>query len=820
MRAPLTTLLSSAALACLSAPLLAQPAAPTPEVALADTRAEEGLLPVNIDERRGRILLTLPAPDAEGLSGRFLYSTALRTGVGSAPVGLDHAQFGPTQILVFRRLGNKVAIQFENPRFRATGGSPEEQAAAETSFAISTAWLGDVVATYADGRMLVDVSGFLTQDMMGVAGQLSRGSGATFRRDAALSAADPAATRVFPDNIELEALQTYVSDAPGPEISNIAPDPRSVSVAVRHSLIRLPAPGFVSRRLDPRSGAFGSQVIDYAAPLGQDVVYDLANRFRLERTDPAAARSTVVRPIVFYIDRAAPEPIRSALADGVRWWADAFDAAGFIDAFRVEILPEGVDPLDVRYNVVNWVNRATRGWSYGQTITDPRTGEIVKGSVLLGSLRVRQDILIYEALLGTAGTGQGGANDPAQIALARIRQLGAHEVGHALGFEHNFAASTQDRASVMDYPAPRVLLRDGVPDLSDAYGVGVGAWDRYIVDWLYADPAPGQDPDAHARAKADAAVARGQRYVADADARHFSTGHPWGAIWDDFTDPAAELVRMMEVRRVAVARFGLPMLRNGEQVSALRRRFVPLWLMHRYQVEAAAKLLGGVEFHYAVNGGGMESATTVPPAQQQAAFDALFATLQPSALTVPDTLVPLLSAASIGNADRQTDIEVFATAGGPVFDPLVAADAAAQVTLDSLLAPERLQRLVLQHQRDAAQPGLDLLLDRLEQLVLANRESELGRRIAYRTLAEMAYAAEQADTAPGVSLALDARLTAIAAALRRGGSSEARAWSSSMADLLTDRAARHALATDRARPSRVPPGMPIGSLSGDMEDGE
>ncbi|QJQ33233.1 DUF5117 domain-containing protein [Sphingomonas lacunae] len=788
--------------------------------ALAGTTTRQGLLPVHVDPLNGRVLITLPAPDEQGLSGRYLYTTQLRTGIGSASLGLDRAQFGPTQLLAFRRIGGKLAIQFENPRFRATGGTAQEQAAARNSFAYSTVWLGDIVWTRADGSFTVDITAFLSQDVMGIGRQLGN-----FRRESSLSVTDAMATRVFPDNLVFEALQSFVSDNAGAEITNIAPDARVVSVTVRHSLVRLPAPGYVPRRLDPRGGAFGTQVVDYGAPLGQDIVYDLANRFRLEKTDPTAARSTVVRPITFYIDRAAPEPIRSALADGVRWWAEAFDRAGFVDAFRVDILPEGADPLDVRYNVVNWVNRATRGWSYGQTVTDPRTGEIVRGSVLLGSLRVRQDILIYESLVGTAATGQGGPNDPAQVALARIRQLGAHEVGHALGIAHNFAASTQDRASVMDYPAPRILLSDGVPDLSDAYGVGTGAWDHYVVDWLYADPAPGTaDPDAHAAEKATAAMAAGLRFVADGDGRGTETGHPHGAIWDDFADPAAELTRMMEVRRVALARFGTANLRPGEPMSALRRRFVPLWLLHRYQTEAAAKLLGGVQFPYAVNGEAIVNAPPVPAGDQQAALDALFATLDPAALTVPSALVPLMSGQSINTPDRQTDIEVFASAAGhPVFDPLVATDSAARLTLANLLAPARLHRLYVQHQADRALPGLDLLFDRLEAHIVAHRDNPVGRRIAWRALAQMAAVEGHAETSPEVMLALDARFARIAAGLARGGSVEARNWGRSLATLLASRESRRALLAEGVRTPAVPPGMPIGSLSGDgwaESDGE
>jgi len=620
----------------LAAPALAKEKPADP---LQGTVTSQGLLPVHVDAGKGRILLTLPAADADGISGRFLYMASLKTGLGSAPIGLDRAQPGPAQMLVFRRLGKKVAIELENPRFRATGAPANELAAARDAFAYSPLWLGDAV-DLPGGRLAVDIAPFLARDTKGIADQLKAGGEKGYKLVADLSAADPSAVKVFPDNIEFEARQTYVTETPGDEVTNIAPDPRSIGLVVRHSLMRLPEAGYRQRRFDPRGGSFATQVLDFASPLGSSIVYELANRFRLEKTDPAAARSTVKKPIVFYIDSGAPEPIRTALREGALWWKDAFEAAGLIDAYRVEILPDGVDPLDIRYNVVNWVNRATRGWSYGYAVTDPRTGEILKGTVLLGSLRVRQDMLIYEGLVGADKVGTGGPNDPAQVALARIRQLAAHEVGHALGLSHNFAASTQDRASVMDYPAPRVTLVAGAPDLSDAYGVGMGKWDRFAVDWLYGDPASG-DLDAAARAKADAATRAGLRYVSDENARAVGSSQPWGGMWDDGADPVVELDRVMGVRRAAVDRFGLTALHPAEPVANLRRKLVPIWLLHRYQVEAAVKYLGGVASTYAVAGDGDGRALAVPADDQQRALTALLATLDPAAQVTLDALLEI-----------------------------------------------------------------------------------------------------------------------------------------------------------------------------------
>lgn len=774
---------------------------------------ETGLVFVRTEAATGSILVTLPAPAQDGVSLRLLYTTALKTGLGSAPLGLDRGRTGNTQLLAFRRIGGKIALQFENPRFRASAGEPAQQQAVASDFGISTVWLTDIVETLDDGRLVIDIAPFLALDTLGIAASLNQEAdvlgvgpataiaGQGFRLDDKLSLADPGSVRLFPDNLEVDAIQTFVSDKPGAEIENIVPEPRKVTLIVHHSFVRLPEPGFEPRQFDPRLGGFATQAVDFSAPLGAPVVSDLANRFRLERLDPAAPRSRVKTPIIFYLDRNTPEQIRPALLEGIGWWADAFDAAGFIDAFRVEMLPEGADPLDVRYNMVNWVDRATRGWAYGQQIVDPRTGEIVKGMVVLGSLRARQDIQIFQALVGAAELNSGGPNDPVKVALNRLAQLGAHEVGHTLGFAHNFAASTQDRASVMDYPPPRIGLTDGKPDLSDAYAKGIGSWDVATVRWLYANAGEAETTDVAAR----------YRYVQDDNARAPDAAYAFGGLWDDGADPVAELNRLMAVRAAALSRFGLAALSPGEPVANLRRRFVPLWLLHRYQLVAAAKQIGGVDFVYAVNGDGREAAEPVAPAQQRAALDAALATLRPEALRVPPALVPLLSAAQNGNSDRQYDTEIFATAGGPVFDPLIAADAAAQLTVQTLLAPRRLARLVIQSQGDASALGVAELLDRLTATVLTATGDDLGRRIAYRTLATMVQVARRPDTTPEVAAAIDQKLADVGAALaKRKATGSERAWALSLSRRLFDPAQREQLAASLPRMVNVPPGDPIG----------
>jgi hypothetical protein len=798
------------------ASVAAMPASGQP-VAVAATGG--ALLPVKVDAAAGHILLTLPTPDRDGVSGRFLYATALKTGLGSAPIRLDHGMLGPTQILAFRRLGRKVAITFENPRYFATGDAGIRKGARE-SFPFSTVGMADVISTGPGGDMVIDIAPFLTHDSIDIAGALNA-EAKGYKLIESLSAADPASVKVFPDNIEMEAVQTYASDVAGKEVDMIAPDGRQVSFTVHHSLIRLPAPGFQPRKFDIRSGTHATQAYDFATPLGDDVVVQYANHFRLDKLDPAAARSRVKKPIVFYIDSAAPEPIRSALAEGVAWWNQAFDAAGYIDAFQVKILTPDIDPQDVRYNIVNWDERQTRSWSYGGGIIDPRTGEIIKGNVVLEGLRLRQDIIIFEGLVGTAQNNSNGPNDPIRVSLARIRQLGAHEVGHAIGFVHNFAGSLQDRTSVMDYPGPRIKLVDGKIDLGDAYATGIGSWDKYTVDWLYGQPRPGIDPDADAARKATAIEAAGMRYATDIDGRDADLAVPGDNMWTDGDDKAPDLAHIMAVRKVALANFGPGVLHQGEPLSNLRRKFAPIWLFHRYEVVALGKVIGGVNYRYAVVGGGSPEPTPATAAEQNSALDALLETLSARELTVPPALTLQLSSGVNGRSDPQFDTEVFDNAGAAVFDPLVATDIAAQVTLDALLAPSRLTRVYIQHGRDPSLLGLGELLDRLTAAAIDNRRDAVERRIADRTILAMAKARRDPTTSIDVAAVLDGRLRSLADRFAAAtGDGDDAAWCHSMAALLRDDRALDREIGKGARPApAIPPGMPIGGGEADWLGG-
>lgn len=770
----------------------------------------DGLLPIRVDTAGGRVLMELPAPGADGVMARVIHHTALKTGVGSAVTGQDRAQIGPTQILVFRKVGKKVVAEFENVSYRAPAGGPDEQAAARDAFLTSTVWAAEPVETLPGGGAVVDLAGFLTRDAHGLVEGL-RGSGqGSLRPVADLTMVDPSAARAFPDNVELEARLTFAVDQPGGEVSRIAPDARLITFTVRHSFIRLPDDGYQARRFDPRTGAMNSLFYDFSAPLDEPVVQRLAHRFRLEKTDPTAARSTVVKPIVFYVDRAAPEPIRGALVDGARWWAEAFDRAGYVDAFRVEVLPEGVDPLDARYNVINWVNRSTRSWSYGQSVVDPRTGEIVKGSVLLGSLRVRQDMLIFEGLTGAARTGTGAQDDPQRIALARMRQLSAHEVGHAIGLLHNFAASTQDRASVMDYPVPQIALDGDRMDFSHAYGVGVGDWDRFAIDWLYGDAPPAE------RERRTAEGAARLRFVSDADARSAADAQPWGSLWDNGADPVAELSHLMQVRRIALNRFGLDSLSPGLPVNDLRRRLVPIWLYHRYQVDAVAKLIGGVDYGYPVAGTGRQIAMPVPAADQRAALAGLIATLDPAELTLTPSLIALLDAQQSGDNDAQHSIELMQARTGRPFDAGAAAEVAADVTLDALFAPQRLNRLVDAAARGSGNLSLAEMLDAVVSGVFRPAPpaaAEAARRVQARTVLSLAEVARGTVLSPTAAALVSARLETLGARLRASTAADPaqRAHDRWLGALLADRERLdQVLSVERFDPP-TPPGSPIGA---------
>lgn len=664
----------------------------------------DGFVDLYWDADAGRILI-----DVEELDEPFIYQSSLPRGIGSNDLGLDRGQLGSTRIVRFIQSGPKVLLVEDNLAYRAVSDNAEERQAIEESFARSVIW-GFEDLDPSDNKTVIDATSFIVRDAHGVSTRLARATEGSYSVDQSRSAIYLPRTKGFPDNSEAEAIVTFVGQPTGQYLSTVAPDAEAITVHIHHSFIRLPDDDYEPVAYDPRSGVIGLRYdtggfADYATAIGDDMTVDFARRHRLSKKDPSAEISEAVEPIIYYLDRGAPEPVRSALLDGARWWNQAFEAAGYKDAFQVRMLPEDADPMDVRYNVIQWVHRSTRGWSYGASVLDPRTGEILKGHVSLGSLRVRQDYLIAEGLLAPYAD-EAVPSEMLEMALARIRQLSAHEVGHTIGFEHNFAASTQDRASVMDYPVPLVTIRDdNTLDLSRAYDDKIGAWDKRTVLYAYQDFPDGVDSDA-ARAKImDETIAAGFKYVSDTDSRSASTAHPDGNLWDNGEDAIDELLHLLRVRQIALNNFSARNVRIGRPLAAIEEVLVPVYLLHRFQIEAVGKLIGGQYFNYNLRGDGQALQGPVAAARQQQAIDALIATLNPELLMLPDDLAAMISPRPPNNPKSR---ETFSGATGIVFDAKSPAASSVAMTLKVLLEPSRAARLA-----QTGTPGLAAVTDAL-----------------------------------------------------------------------------------------------------------
>lgn len=689
--------------------LVSQAQSPYDEKTKGATRSE-GLFTTYLNPKENKLFLEI-LPDQ---FREFLFVSAIRTGLGSNDIGLDRGRLGISHVFILRRIADKVVFQVPNLAFRADNAGVNEAKAVAQSFAPSILWAGTVLAEKEDGTVLVDFSSLLLSDTNDVGGALSRMKEGTAAVDNGRSAIDFESCKSFPKNVEFESLLTFKVSGPGRFVRSTVPIPESWSIVQHTSIIELPDEKYVRRKFDPRVGAFGISYQDYAVPLTDTIQKRFVSRHRLEKTNPLLAYSSVVEPIVYYVDNGAPEPIRSALIEGASWWSEAFESAGFKDAFRVEILPDGIDPLDARYNVIQWVHRSTRGWSYGSSVTDPRTGEIIKGHVSLGSLRVRQDRLIFEGLLGTEKSGTGSHDDPVQLSLARIRQLAAHEVGHTLGLAHNFAASSYDRGSVMDYPSPRVTVKSGKIDVSDAYAVGMGAYDIHAIKWLYSQFEPNMNSEVELEKIIVDGKKRGLIFLSDGDCRSLGASDPRGSLWDDGSDPVEGLRNAMQVREIALNNFDLNRLPKGEPLSDLATVFVPIYLYHRYQVDAAVKAIGGVLYQHEKNGKNPEFAEYVESTLQRAALDALLYCLDDKFLAVPQGIEKYLVPTTYGARNGSEQFESRTT---PAFDQISAAESAADLVFAGLLDPTRLERLVQQSEHNTELPSLSEVLSRTTNTV-------------------------------------------------------------------------------------------------------
>lgn len=777
----------------------APPKLPTFDSRVASLQKLDGLFPLYWDEHAGKMWLEIDHLDQE-----FLYITALSAGVGSNDLGLDRGSMNQPQVVAFQRSGPKILLIQSNYDYRATSADAAERRAERDSFARSTLW-GFEVAAEDGSRVLVDATDFFLRDAAGVAAQLRQQKQGDYRDDPKRSAFYLPLTKGFPKNTEIETTITFTGQATGEFIRSVTPTPDAVTVREHQSLVAFPEPGYKPRLQDPRAGFLSVDFMDFSTPIDEPVTKRYIARHRLEKKDPNAAVSDPVEPLVYYVDPGVPEPVRSALIEGASWWSQAFEAAGFRNAFQVRVLPPDIDPMDVRYNLIQWVHRSTRGWSYGNSLVDPRTGEIIKGIVSLGSLRSHQDYLIFEGLMAPYAPGHDDTKPLTDAVYARLRQLAAHEVGHTLGLEHNFLASTHDRASVMDYPGPRIDVRaDNTFDLSHAYATGIGEWDKVAITWGYSEfPAGADEHAALDKIIADAAH-RGLTFITDSDSRPPGGAHPQAHLWDNGPNAVDELNRMMKIRSIALSRFGANNIREGAPMATLDEVLVPLYFLHRYQTQAASKVLGGNEYTYALRGDGQPVTQIVPAEEQRRALQSLLATIDPANLTIPERILNLIPPRPPAYPRTR---ETFPSKTGVTFDPLAAAEAAADMTISLILNPQRAARLVQYHAENNANPGLSEVIDTLlkstwqkpDPAGLPGEVARISKRVVLIRL--LALAAD--ETAPTEVRAI---ATAHIANLKAGLANHADAYAAQL------------IATFERDPKQLqlpkleepPPGQPIG----------
>ncbi len=794
-----------------------------------------GYFPLYWDPAAGNLWLEIPRFDTD-----FLYVTGLAAGLGSNDIGLDRGQAGDTAVVYFERVGPKVFLVRRNENFRSTSPNAAERRSVEDSFGKSILQ-GFTVAAESNGQVLVNATDFFLRDGYGAAQALQPGK---YRVDGSRSAVYLPQTKAFPKNTEIETTLTFVRDGDagfdpgfpvqGPTpigqgggramavngsllsgtVASVAPDAQAVTLREHYSLVELPDGNFKPRRFDPRSG-FGANVfVDYSVPIGEPMVQRYIIRHRLEKKDPTAAVSDPVEPLRYYVDLGAPDDVKKALIDGASWWSQAFEAAGFRNAFQVAVLPEGADPMDIRYNVINWVHRSTRGWSTGASIVDPRTGEIIKATVTLGSLRDRQDFLIFEGLLSPYTRGDEKPDILYQTALARVRQLAAHEVGHTLGLEHNYYDSKQGWISVMDYPHPAEKLReDGTVDLSSAYAAHIGDWDKVTIDYGYRQFANDGEETAGLAKILDDAWARDLRFMTNQDLGV----HPKVDQWSNGVNQAEELNRLMKIRRAALNRMGEHTIRNGAPMATIEEALVPIFMYHRYSVESAAASIAGQDYIYALRGDGRKPVNWVSAADQRKALEAMVATLKPSELTVPEKVLEAIPPRPL---EFPRNRELFPRTTGSVFDPLSPGTIAADVTIGFVLQLDRAARMIAQHAEDPSLPGLDEVIDRLTKATFdaatANPYEAEIRRSEERVLVDRLIWLASGSPNTQVRAIATLKLTGLAARLK-AGSAPGEAEQAQRALLAADIRRYLDRPGEQLKPivaADAPPGAPIGGDTG------
>ncbi len=676
----------------------------------------KGFFNFSYDESKDKIFLEVDKLDYE-----FLYIGSLASGVGSNDIGLDRGQLGLEKLVKFVKKGNKLLLIEPNLNYRAQTENSSEKKSVEQAFAKSVIFGFEIIESKKH-YYLIDFTPFLLYDRHGVSKRLRDLKQGSYKVDKSKSAIEIFNTKAFPENVEFEAMLTFSGEAKGSMIRSVAPDPDNISVVQHHSFIKLPDDNYKPRKFDPRSGAISISFMDYSTPIDKPITKKFVIRHRLEKKNPELEISEAVEPIIYYLDPGTPEPVKSALLEGGRWWNQAYESIGFKDAFQVKMLPEGADPLDCRYNVIQWVHRSTRGWSYGASVVDPRTGEIIKGHVSLGSLRIRQDYMIAQALTKEPFASENNNNKMMELAVARIRQLSAHEIGHTIGFAHNFAASTNDRASVMDYPHPLVNLIDDKIVFDDAYDTGIGDWDKVTVAYSYSDFRPNQNEDFELNKILENSTSDGLRFISDYDARSIDGSHAYAHLWDNGETAYSGLDKVIEIRKKAIENFSEYNVPEGTPNSVLEDVFVPLYFFHRYQTEATVKLIGGMDYNYSLVGDNQQDFFYIERVNQLKALNSLLRTLDPDFLAIPKEKLQLFPPRAFGFPRTR---ESFKSNLGVAFDPFSVAETSAEMTLSLILRPKRLNRLILQHSLDNSNLSLDELYDLISKKTIFQNSSDI-----------------------------------------------------------------------------------------------
>ena len=699
----------------------------------------EGYFTFYYDEGNDKIFLEI-----ENLDKEFLYVNALSEGIGSNDIGLDRGQLGNTRVVKFIKAGNKLLLIQPNQYYRAITNNIEEKKSVEQAFAKSIL-RGFRIKEFKNGKYLVDATSFFIRDAHGVMGRLSVKKQGKYTLDRSRSAINLERTRAFPENVEFDVMITFKGVPKGYDIRSVVPTSTSVTVNQHHSFIELPDNNYTPRKFDPRSGANAMSYLDYATPVNEPIKKRFIYRHRLEKKNPNAIKSEAVEPIIYYLDRGTPEPVRSALLDGARWWNQAFESIGFTNAFQVKMLPEDADLLDIRYNVIQWVHRSTRGWSYGASVSDPRTGEIIKGHVSLGSLRIRQDFLIAQALQAPYTNNDTDDQFALEMALARIRQLSAHEVGHTIGLAHNFAASTKGRSSVMDYPHPTLSIKDGKVDFTDAYDTKIGDWDKVSIAYSYGEYL--EDEDASLSKLLDEAFKKGARFISDQDARPLGSAHAYAHLWDNGSDVSEELENLLSIRRNSIANFSKDNIKSNQPYSVLEDVFVPLYFLHRYQTEGVIKVIGGLDYTYAIKDDGNTIVKRIPGKLERKALVSVIKTLSVEELAIPKKILDLFPPRAFNYGRTR---ESFKSKTGVAFDPFGAVETASAMTLGLLLHPERVTRLVQHKSLDSSQLGLvevldDLIANSFQKSYKNSYYQELQNIVNYQVLNHLFYLSSNKD---------------------------------------------------------------------------